>query len=302
MKYQTLGERFNKVQEEVLKGSSDVSKTMELLEGVLRDVIAARVFSPNETIEDIATEDIKYASLPYLMGEAMLQLPETDPDVRKENLGKANSLFGQFVKHCQALEIVDKEEEKLFKHLIASNKEDRLTSVELREMKIRAFRLKKERGEFVDRKDRDFIIKEMQVYIRSSLSTIAMNLQEIQMLEFAKGKNNIEKTDLPSKKPTVYRITKDHKVEPLFISRGIDEVVKGKVYRREEVFRNRNPHTMSLDEFAEREMDRMKEREAKPAQVSESDSEDEEKATLKARHWDNWKDDHEKGLGNRAGR
>ena len=67
--------------------------------------------------------------------------------------------------------------------------------------------------------------------------------------------------------------------------------------------------TMTLEEFADREMERAKELQVKTNQANKAaedekneDSDKEEyddKKTKKARDWDNWKDDHEKGAGNK---
>lgn len=78
---------------------------------------------------------------------------------------------------------------------------------------------------------------------------------------------------------------------------------------REYVFRNRNPTEMSMEEFAEMQKKRMEEEEQKhkehEANKSDSDSDKEEiddKKKKKAREWDDWKDEHPKGSGNRMGK
>lgn len=79
---------------------------------------------------------------------------------------------------------------------------------------------------------------------------------------------------------------------------------------RDQVFQPSNLPVMTLDEFAEKEKQRMLEaeeqqEEAKKRQALEDDSDDEgnaDRKTLKAREWDDWKDDHEKGSGNRMRR
>jgi len=96
---------------------------------------------------------------------------------------------------------------------------------------------------------------------------------------------------------------------------------------RTQVFRDSNPYLMELDDWArmkqaegylpgERDVElarkRREEEEARRQRLEdgeESDEEqrktqreieeEEEKAQREAREWDNWKDDHEKGAGNR---
>ena len=77
---------------------------------------------------------------------------------------------------------------------------------------------------------------------------------------------------------------------------------------RERVFRNRNPTEMTVEEFGEMQKKRMEEEEKKHKEheknKSDSDSDKEEvddKKKKKAREWDDWKDEHPKGSGNRNG-
>lgn len=78
---------------------------------------------------------------------------------------------------------------------------------------------------------------------------------------------------------------------------------------RERVFKNRNPTEMTIEEFGELQKERMEEEERKhkehEANKSDSDSdkdEVDEKKKKKAREWDDWKDEHPKGSGNRMGK
>ena len=77
---------------------------------------------------------------------------------------------------------------------------------------------------------------------------------------------------------------------------------------RERVFKNRNPTEMTIEEFGELQKKRMEEEEQKHKEYeknkSDSDSDKEEvddKKKKKAREWDDWKDEHPKGSGNRNG-
>jgi hypothetical protein len=86
----------------------------------------------------------------------------------------------------------------------------------------------------------------------------------------------------------------------------LDQFIDRQVNARDYIFRPTNLPTMTLDEFAEKEMVRMneaklKEEEAKQNQ-EDDDSDKEEVAdrkTLQARGWDDWKDLNEKGSGNK---
>jgi hypothetical protein len=74
---------------------------------------------------------------------------------------------------------------------------------------------------------------------------------------------------------------------------------------------NRGP-TMTLDEFADIEIKNMQKieeqqkiaqaREQREAEKDQDKDEQTDKKTYKDREWDDWKDDHEKGAGNKKGR
>jgi len=88
----------------------------------------------------------------------------------------------------------------------------------------------------------------------------------------------------------------------------INDQIGQKLNVREQVFRNPNMPTLTLAEFADREMARMEEatenQNQAQANKSDSDSEDDEvsnKKTYKAREWDDWKDINPKGSGNKMG-
>ena len=73
---------------------------------------------------------------------------------------------------------------------------------------------------------------------------------------------------------------------------------------------NANKPTMTLEEVGELEYQNMlqrmeREKQQQEANKVDTDSDKEEvddRDKKKARNWDNWKDDHEKGAGNRNGR
>ena len=76
---------------------------------------------------------------------------------------------------------------------------------------------------------------------------------------------------------------------------------------RKNVFRNANPTEMTMEEFAQMQMKHMHEAHEKQQEhkKEDEDSDNEEvsdKKTYKARDWDDWKDDHPKGSGNRMGK
>lgn len=87
---------------------------------------------------------------------------------------------------------------------------------------------------------------------------------------------------------------------------SLNDQVNQKLHVRENVFKPSNMPTMTLDEFADKEMMRMDEQKKLEEEAKQnkenSDSEDEsvaDRKTYKAREWDDWKDANEKGAGNK---
>jgi len=86
---------------------------------------------------------------------------------------------------------------------------------------------------------------------------------------------------------------------------NVNSVVQSYTNVKENVFKQRNGPTMTLDAFADKEIALAKEQEEKQKQFQmekpDSDSEDEKVAdrkTYQAREWDDWKDANPKGSGN----
>ena len=89
----------------------------------------------------------------------------------------------------------------------------------------------------------------------------------------------------------------------------LDSLIDKQIFSRDYVFRSNNLPTMTLDEFATKEKQRMDEQKLMEEEAKKNapndDSDDEEVAdmkTYKAREWDDWKDLNEKGSGNRKKR
>jgi hypothetical protein len=87
----------------------------------------------------------------------------------------------------------------------------------------------------------------------------------------------------------------------------MNSIIDERLNVRENVFRPTNLPTMTLDEFADKEKARMVETERMQEEAKRNapneDSDDENVAdfkTYKARDWDDWKDLHEKGAGNKG--
>jgi len=87
----------------------------------------------------------------------------------------------------------------------------------------------------------------------------------------------------------------------------IQAAINQKTNVRETVFRDPNPPTMDMDTYLELERKRggivqptpPEPTDEERAAKQDEDQDEHDKTQLKARKWDDWKDDHEKGAGNK---
>ena len=108
----------------------------------------------------------------------------------------------------------------------------------------------------------------------------------------------------PQRSPHAYVIHPDRSVEHLKISSSLDNRIAQRAHAREQVFRDRNPPTMTLDEALAQDLAQgavMQPSSAPTAEEESEHSDDDDDAKLKEkRAWDDWKDDNERGIGNRG--
>lgn len=75
----------------------DIKTTMKIFEKVTRLVSIADIFSKNEGIEEVITNDIQYFLLPALLGSLTLRLTTGE---RKDIVEVAEIYFKDFLKRC----------------------------------------------------------------------------------------------------------------------------------------------------------------------------------------------------------
>lgn len=83
---------------------SQVKKAMRLFEDTTRLVSIAEIFSSNESIDEVATKNIRYFLLPALLGTLSLKLCVED---RFNVIQTAEVYFRDFLKRCKSYGIVD---------------------------------------------------------------------------------------------------------------------------------------------------------------------------------------------------
>ncbi|KAI0275910.1 TAP42-like protein [Russula aff. rugulosa BPL654] len=95
-------------------------ETQELIDIALKDCRDSRarvadlaLFSPNETLDDISTQDLVYLLLPYVSAEIESRARAIEKDERLSRLGEAKVRFTKFVSDLELYEIVSKSEHEL---------------------------------------------------------------------------------------------------------------------------------------------------------------------------------------------
>ncbi|KAG9092186.1 hypothetical protein FS749_015940 [Ceratobasidium sp. UAMH 11750] len=69
--------------------SDDALADLRLVAAAISDL---QLFSKNETLEDISTQQLVYLSVPYATAELLQSLPSTEPSLRKATLAEAEVL------------------------------------------------------------------------------------------------------------------------------------------------------------------------------------------------------------------
>lgn len=178
--------------------------------------------------------------------------------------------------------------------------------------------------------DREYRLAVLQNAGLEALSEIEAVRRELEMLRFGAKMRLMSAGDVKSmyesegvpKKPEMFQINSDHQVRKLgytqtnkHISRiqeltgatSLDDRISSQSMNRETLLRQRNPWTVSIEDAIEEEMRNMI-----PAEIPQTPLEEEDASILadredmleaeiiKKRNWDDWADDHEKGLGKRG--
>lgn len=303
----------------------DLDDLSSKLKAIAFYVRRLRLFSPNEELDDISTCDLKFLILPYLLAE--VAGATRDMDKRLGLVKQAIVFWRAFAHDCERLKVADDEDLKA----IDRDPEARLDPMTKRDEKIARYKRSKELdekieylfskkkesigdelkwgsgGQFDEDMERDLILALIRRGVSGTVENITCALQELPMLEMmmargGPGKGPVEKP--PQKeKPFIMQI------------KNKDELMQ--IYA-DMVFQCPHPlPTMTLAECADIEMadaqDRQqREQNAQMRQQLEQDRrwfggdrngsqevEEDGQKTYKDREWDDWKDEHPWGSGNK---
>ena len=271
------------------------------------------LFSDNEDLEEVPTESVKYLLLPSLLGELHTKVMGKE---RMESLEKAQVYFRDFLQRCElyGMEIGDK---SVLKDRAETSEQPAglATMAAQRRAKIEAYRRTKANTERLkqleevlkrhpddDENERKYYRLKLNVDIENSINELKSIARELEILTHQRKGTDIDRQQSKHEERDAVG-GKEPKPKGPFLILGRNEAQK-------KVFGAGYPSlpTMTVQEFHEK---RYKEQvtmsfketshvsgDSKEEEESEGENEDEEKLK-EARKWDDFKDTHRRGWGNR---
>ncbi|KAJ3171820.1 hypothetical protein HK101_011225 [Irineochytrium annulatum] len=299
----------------------DIARALQCFQDCSSMVRSLSIFSSNEVLDDINTSDLRYLLVDFYIGVLYQKIVGGDRiDHLKGSLIPTKSALESFLFRCDTHEILAEEDKRHMASVsanvkldaekqrgakIARYKREKAMRTQLEELRARM--PKDADDESVDEELlREALLTTLQLSIQKAMEEMRSAMDEVALLEAhrAKGATGVNVEDIENRldrldvsKPTAL-LSKDGKpLQPFIITSRKDLL--------SQVFRpGHNLPTMSIDQFLENEIARGNflqggtERPEKP----EADDNDEaavDAATMKARDFDNFRDENPRGWGNR---
>ncbi|CAL1290886.1 unnamed protein product [Larinioides sclopetarius] len=277
------------------------------------------LFSSNETADELQTSSIKYLILPAVLGCLNLSFQSIDLSERKEYVEKAEIYFRDFLLRCANYELCETSL-RYFKEILDSETTQKKPDPQsLREKKIQQYRHKKELEErektlrpALERPECEENIREyyfvlLEKWILISIEELENSkrekeiLQNFPMKEMSRNDKQKRKSDAKPLKPFI--ITKNEVQKKVF-GLGypsvpvltIDDFYRQRFEKMvQEHKQNNTGQSLQDAAFSGRGFDK----ESEDIQKEELLDKDDPNELIKARQWDDWKDDNPRGSGNR---
>lgn len=295
-----------------------VKRGIGMLEEASGMVAQLALFSRNEDLEEVSTADLRYLLLPALLGA--LTMKRTGRDQRLQSVRTARAYFMDYLRTCKdynvsRFELPQTEDEAAPSgNTPVASSSDLVSMAAQRQAKIERYRQKKEleaqlsdvktaveSGQADDETTRDFYLLNARKWVGVSLEEVESIDQELVILKNMDVLN--QSAARPSAQPPrppmkPFILTKDA-VQARVFGAGYPSLPTMTVddwyeqHRKQGVLPDQGvPRRVPAEEDAD-----AKEREEEDKETK-ADNDDEE-ALTKARNWDDWKDTHRRGYGNR---
>ncbi|KAL0281263.1 UNVERIFIED_CONTAM: hypothetical protein PYX00_002299 [Menopon gallinae] len=324
-------ESINKSEEETSSSNyqMNVRKCISLCEKATNLINLAGLFSSNETIEEIPSENLKYLLLPALLGSLVLKLQSSD---RLNNLETAEIYFKDFIKRLQDYEMIKQERIPVLEEENEDAPRKQMNLDDLareRNEKIRKYKEQKELEKELDRLKslmkncddetcRQYYLTCLKSYMNKALEEINCIRQEKplakHLAEVREGKTYVS-TEAKDHLQNKYIVKP---LRPVIITRNeIQKKVFGAGYPSlptmtvDEFYRERvaegifpaqgSSYSKTLQELSDPEVAKKEEEKEEIRKEREVECDDADYLN-KARQMDDFKDDHRRGWGNTMNR
>mmetsp|Transcript_1517 Transcript_1517/g.5194 ORF Transcript_1517/g.5194 Transcript_1517/m.5194 type:complete len:340 (-) Transcript_1517:38-1057(-) len=286
-------------------------------------------FSRNEELDDILSKNVKYLLLSFYISKCLQLLKSDGIKQRHQHLDKAKHHVDVFLSRCSDYRLITNEQQKLIDQDAASvdpstSRTQRIqserTKLELKK-KIQYLKFKKEKisatveSDELDELEREIYLEKVRMAVVECILGKRIMEQELQLLKFAAMREESGEPALkpePPKPLKVTKLTKDHngQIHAENIKAPTASMLSYREQVKKDVFKPRsNGPTMSLEEYAQHEMQDAQERsereracrqkEKEEHELIEQEDEDAwERKRKKDAAWDDWKDANPKGQGN----
>ncbi|XP_006868578.1 PREDICTED: immunoglobulin-binding protein 1 [Chrysochloris asiatica] len=297
------------VQEKVFKG-------LDLLEKVAEMLSQLDLFSRNEDLEEIASTDLKYLLVPVFQGA--LAMKQVNSSKRLDHLKWAREHFINYLTQCHYYHVADFELPKTKNNSAENNTGSSsmaypslVVMASQRQAKIERYKQKKEMehrlsalksavesGQADDECIREYYLLHLRRWIGISLEEIDSIDQEIKILREKDSSkeastSHTSRQDKPPLKPFI--LTRDMAQAKVF-GAGYPSLATMTV---NDWYEQHRKHSALPDQgIAKTTSEGL--RTAQQQEDQEQKEEDDDEKTLhRAREWDDWKDTHPRGYGNR---
>ncbi|XP_033056790.1 immunoglobulin-binding protein 1 isoform X1 [Trachypithecus francoisi] len=298
------------VQEKVFKGLDLFEKAAEMLSQL-------DLFSRNEDLEEIASTDLKYLLVPAFQGA--LTMKQVNPSKRLDHLQRAREHFMNYLTQCHCYHVAEFELPKTKNNSAENHTANSsmaypslVAMASQRQAKIKRYKQKKElehrvsamksaveSGQADDERVREYYHLHLQRWIDISLEEIESIDQEIKILRERDSSreastSNSSRQERPPVKPFILtRNTAQAKVfgagYPSLATMTVSDWYEQ--HRKYGALPDQGIAKATPEEFRKA---------AQQQEEQEEKEEDDDEQTLhRAREWDDWKDTHPRGYGNR---
>ncbi|XP_005593903.1 immunoglobulin-binding protein 1 isoform X1 [Chlorocebus sabaeus] len=298
------------VQEKVFKGLDLLEKAAEMLSQL-------DLFSRNEDLEEIASTDLKYLLVPAFQGA--LTMKQVNPSKRLDHLQRAREHFMNYLTQCHCYHVAEFELPKTKNNSAENHTANSsmaypslVAMASQRQAKIERYKQKKElehrlsamksaveSGQADDERVREYYHLHLQRWIDISLEEIESIDQEIKILRERDSSreastSNSSRQERPPVKPFI--LTRNTAQAKVF-GAGYPSLATMTVSDWYE--QHRKYGALPDQGIAKATPEEFRKAAQQQEEQEEKEEEDDEQTLHRAREWDDWKDTHPRGYGNR---